>query len=48
MPKGKGSGVMDKSPGDASRNVKVPTWRGEKGDSSAKGAKETECVHYDR
>lgn len=48
MPKGKGKGVMGQSPGDVKEKPKVPAWRGDKGDSSAKGSKETDCVHYGR
>ena len=44
----KGKGIMDKGPGDAKKEVKVPSFRGDKGDSSAKGSEETESVHYDR
>lgn len=51
MPKGKGYGgkdIMGKSPGDVKETPKVPVWRGDKGDSSAKDPGETPCVHYDR
>ncbi len=51
MPKGKGYGgkdVMGKSPGDVKEKPQVPTFRGDKGDSSAKGSDETKSVHYDR
>ena len=49
MPETKGKGgLVEKGPGDAKSDVRVPTWRGDKGDSSAKGAEETKSVHYDR
>ena len=48
MPKKGGGGIMGKSPGDAKQKPKVPSWRGEKGTSDAKGSAETKSVHYKR
>jgi len=49
MPKGKGGKVMDKGPGDFKQRPQVPQFRGDKGDSSAKGnSNEGKSVHYGR
>ena len=45
---GRGKDIMDKGPGDVKEKPQVPTWRGDSGDSSAKGSDETKSVHYDR
>jgi len=48
MPKGKGKGVMGKGPGDAKQKPRVPSWRGDKGSSAAKGPGEGKSVEYSR
>jgi len=49
MPKGKGKGgLVEKGPGDVKEKPQVPAFRGDSGDSSAKGSDETKSVHYER
>ena len=44
----KGKDLLQEGPGDFKEKPKVPSWRGDSGDSSAKGSEETKDVEYDR
>lgn len=44
----KGKDILDKGPGDVKEKPEIPEFRGDSGDSSAKGSEEGKSTHYGR